>query len=198
MRQAFHPSGAASMVPGLRTHTGNTAGTMRIWTLFLAVALALLLGDAASAQQQSPKFVASYRDWHLWQYEGSGGTVCFIHSEPTREEGNYTRRGQAAVMVTRLPGELASEQVSVQPGYTYKSGSNVQLSIDNRSYSLFTRGEHAWANTPEDDKALIEAMKRGSDLKVRGTSTRDTFSLDTYSLLGFTAAYQAMLDACRQ
>jgi hypothetical protein len=32
---------------------------------------------------------------------------------------------------------------------------------------------------------------------VRGTSVKGTFSLDTYSLLGFTAAYQAMVDACR-
>ena len=44
---------------------------------------------------------------------------------------------------------------------------------------------------------MIAAMKRGSQLKVRGTSTRDTYSLDTYSLLGFTAAYNAMLNACK-
>ena len=40
-------------------------------------------------------------------------------------------------------------------------------------------------------------MKAGSDLTVRGTSTRDTFSLDTFSLLGFTAAHQAMVQACQ-
>ena len=39
-------------------------------------------------------------------------------------------------------------------------------------------------------------MKRGTDMTVRGTSTRNTFSLDTYSLLGFTAAYDAMIEAC--
>jgi hypothetical protein len=196
--RAFHPAGAAVMVRRVHHHTGLLAGTMRISPILLGVALALIVGDAASAQQAGPKFVATFRDWHLWQYDGSGGTVCFIHSEPTRQEGNYARRGQPALMVTRLPGELASEQVSVQPGYAYKQGSNVQLTVDNRTYSLFTKGEHAWANTPEDDKALIAAMKRGSDLKVRGISTRDTYSLDTYSLLGFTAAYQAMVDACKE
>jgi hypothetical protein len=34
-------------------------------------------------------------------------------------------------------------------------------------------------------------------MTVRGTSAKGTFSVDTYSLLGFTAAYQAMTDACR-
>jgi hypothetical protein len=33
-------------------------------------------------------------------------------------------------------------------------------------------------------------------MTVRGTSVRNTFSLDTYSLLGFTAAYDAMIEAC--
>ena len=47
-----------------------------------------------------------------------------------------------------------------------------------------------------DDRALVEAMKRGSSMTVRGTSTRGTYSLDTYSLKGFTAAIEAMRDAC--
>jgi hypothetical protein len=171
---------------------------MRIPTLFLCLTLSWLMVVPARAQQQrSPQFVASYRDWHLWQYDAPSGKVCFIHSEPTRQEGSYTRRGQPAVMVTRLPGDLASEQVSMQPGYTYKTGSDAQVTIDNKTYTLFTKGEHAWASTPEDDKALIDSMKKGSDLKIRGTSTKDTYSLDTFSLAGFTAAYQAMLDACK-
>jgi hypothetical protein len=62
---------------------------------------------------------------------------------------------------------------------------------------LFTRGEHAWTKSEDADQALIGAMKQGSDMTVRGTSTRETYSLDTYSLLGFTAAYDAMVDACR-
>ena len=53
--------------------------------------------------------------------------------------------------------------------------------------------------TPEEIEKRqrdIAAMKDGSDMTVRGTSTLDTFSLDTYSLLGFTAALEALRDAC--
>ena len=39
-------------------------------------------------------------------------------------------------------------------------------------------------------------MRRGTDMTVRGTSSKNTYSLDTYSLLGFTAAYDAMVEAC--
>ena len=33
-------------------------------------------------------------------------------------------------------------------------------------------------------------------MTVKGSSMRDTASLDTYSLSGFTAAYEAMRGAC--
>ena len=48
----------------------------------------------------------------------------------------------------------------------------------------------------DEDAAIIVAMQRGTDMTVRGTSQLDTYSLDTYSLLGFTAAFNAMRDAC--
>jgi Invasion associated locus B (IalB) protein len=90
------------------------------------------------------------------------------------------------------------DEVSVQPGYSYLEGSEVEVTIGGRTFSLFTRGEHAWTKSEEADQALISAMKAGNDMTVRGTSTRRTYSLDTYSLLGFTAAYQAMVEACSE
>jgi hypothetical protein len=44
---------------------------------------------------------------------------------------------------------------------------------------------------------LIDAMRRGSQIQIRGTSIRDTWSLDTYSLAGFGAAHRAMMETCR-
>jgi hypothetical protein len=86
--------------------------------------------------------------------------------------------------------------VSVQPGYAYRKGSSVEIKVDGREYAMFTDGEHAWTRTNEEDRALIGAMKAGSTMTVRGTSMRETYSLDTYSLSGFTAAYDAMRGAC--
>lgn len=165
----------------------------------LRSALALFVvatGGAATAAAQTPKFLANHRDWTVYEVADPKGKICYIASEPKNQEGNYSRRGNPAVLVARLPGNPPSEQVSVQPGYTYKKDSAVEVTIEGRSYQLFTQGEHAWARTDADDRALIEAMRAGSTMTVRGTSTRDTFSLDTYSLAGFTAAHEAMRDAC--
>jgi invasion protein IalB len=143
-----------------------------------------------------PQFVGSHRDWHVYKFQDGDETICDMASEPKKQEGNYTRRGDPAVLVTRRPGPRLLVEVSIQPGYTFQDGSDVEIQIDRRKFLLFTRGEHAWAPREEDDKKLVDAMKRGVNMTVRGTSSRSTYSLDTYSLLGFTAAYDALVDAC--
>jgi invasion protein IalB len=166
----------------------------RMRATIIALLLMPVLGVAAIAQ--TPEFLGTHRDWNVYAFTEDGQKICYMASEPTKQEGNYTRRGSPAVLVTRRPNPRVDE-VSVQPGYSYLEGSEVEVDIGNRKFALFTRGEHAWTKSEEEDQALIEAMKRGSDMTVRGTSTKNTFSLDTYSLLGFTAAYQAMVAACR-
>jgi hypothetical protein len=173
----------------------DQAGTMRaIYFSTFAVTMAVALSVATPAAAEP---VDSFRDWTLYVHEDDDGKLCYIASTPTAQEGDYTRRGQPAAFVSRLPTSPPKEEVSVQPGYNYKQGSEVELIVDNADkFGLFTQGEHAWAHEG-DDPALIEAMRRGLQMTVRGTSTKDTYSLDSYSLLGFTAAYTAMQDACR-
>jgi invasion protein IalB len=166
----------------------------RMRATIIALLVMPVLGVAASAQ--TPEFLGTHRDWNVYAFTEDSQKICYMASEPTKQEGDYTRRGNPAVLVTRRPGSPAVDEVSVQPGYSYREGSEVQVKIGNREFMLFTRGEHAWTKSQEADEALIDAMKRGSNMAVRGTSLKGTYSLDTYSLLGFTAAYQAMVNAC--
>ena len=161
-----------------------------IIALFLTPALSL------AAVAQTPEFLGSHRDWNVYAFTEDSQKICYMASEPKKQEGDYTRRGNPAVLVTRRPGSPAVDEVSVQPGYSYLEGSEVEVDIGGRKFMLFTRGEHAWTKSQEADQTLINAMKRGSNMTVRGTSVKRTYSLDTYSLLGFTAAYQAMVEAC--
>ncbi|HLT03123.1 MAG TPA: invasion associated locus B family protein [Geminicoccaceae bacterium] len=166
----------------------------RIRPTIIALLLTPVLSHAAAAQ--TPEFLGTHRDWNVYAFTEDNQKICYIASEPKKQEGDYTRRGNPAVLVTRRPGSPAVDEVSVQPGYSYLEGSEVKVDVDGRDFMLFTRGEHAWTKSQEADRALINAMKRGVDMTVRGTSTKKTYSLDTYSLLGFTAAYEAMVNAC--
>jgi hypothetical protein len=156
----------------------------------LLVMLAVASAGPAGAQQ-------TFRDWTLHVNEDRDGKLCYIVSFPKKEEGTFKQRGKPAAFVSRLPTTPIKEEVSVQPGYTFKTGSETVVVVDEKdTFSFFTQGDHAWARTPKDDQSVIQAMIRGKTLVVRGTSSRDTTSTDTYSLVGFGAAYKAMQEAC--
>lgn len=168
------------------------------WVLVIVMLpLAQVLPATAQtpASNPAPKLISSHRDWTVYEITDSRGRVCYLASEPTNQTGNYSKRDNPAVLMVRLPGKTQSEYVSVHPGYPYKKASTVQLKIGGRTFELFTDGEQAFSRD-SDDKAVIDAMKAGSTMTVRGTSARGTYSLDTYSLNGISAAYEAMRVAC--
>ncbi len=88
------------------------------------------------------------------------------------------------------------EEVSHVAGYPYKDQSTVDALIGNRKFVLATNSEVAWVPEGSSDEKLISAMRGGSKMIVKGTSSRNTLTVDTYSLQGFTAAYQQIRKSC--
>ena len=99
-------------------------------------------------------------------------------------------------MVTHRPSESRVDEVSIQAGYTYQENAAVEISVGRMKVKLFTQGESAWAVNKETDQKLVQAMIRGSTMVVRGISARGNETTDTYSLSGFTKAYQTIKKAC--
>ncbi len=164
---------------------------------------ACLLLPAISAVSAEPTVLGRYTDWIAFRATENGETVCYIGSVPKKAEGDYTRRGQAHVAVSVRPGSTSNGVVTVEAGYPYKKESRVVVEIDAaKRFELFTRNRaedgkgDAWADTEADDAALIAAMKAGGEMVVRGRSSRDTLTTDTYSLRGFTRAYTALGESC--
>ena len=81
-------------------------------------------------------------------------------------------------------------------GYSYRKGSDVTVMIDGRTYTLFTQNDMAWAADAGADSSLTEGIKRGSNMTVKGVSSKGTETKDTFSLKGSTKAYDEISRAC--
>ncbi len=160
------------------------------------MALLTLAATPAFGQVGSDGLIDVFGDWSAFAIKDGGKPVCYVGSEPQKAVGNYTKRGETFILVTHRPAEKSVGVFSLQAGYTYKPGSQVEITVGGFSQSLFTDQGHAWAYDGKADKALIGAMKGGSTLVAKGVSSRDTATTDTYSLNGFTAAYAAAAKAC--
>lgn len=161
----------------------------------LAAVVLSLAALVPSFAEAAPKLLSNHQDWNLYVVEGNE-KLCYIASEPKKQEGTYKSRGNPFIIVARIPANPPIDEVSIRVGYTYKKGSEVAVRIDDTPFSFFTNEDQAWAKSADDDKAAITAMRRGRQAVVQATSTRDTKSIDTYSLSGFTDAYNALTAAC--
>jgi invasion protein IalB len=175
---------------------------IRIHLILAAVVcagLAFASGEALAEQ----KTIGTYNDWTAFTDKEDGKPLCYIGSAPTKAEGAYTSRGNTYVLVSIRPAEKSGGVVTVEAGYSYQADSKVTVDIDGAKYELYTRNRDndkkgdAWAVGDEGDKALIAAMRAGRTMVVKGTSSRGTLTTDTYSLAGFTAAYNAITQACK-
>jgi hypothetical protein len=113
--------------------------------------------------------------------------------------GKYdpANRGETRVYVSHGPVPEDRNVVQVLAGYRYKKQTNVTVTIDGRSFTLFTLDGRAYAESEEDDLAMIKAMKLGSTMTVVGESSRGTKTTDTYSLSGFTKTKNLIDRTCK-
>ena len=169
---------------------------LRLTTSIAAIAVWVIqIALTAPASAQNPKPIGSYGDWQALTYEEAGKPVCYVFTEPAKKEGQYTTRGQVYALVTHRPADKKLNVFTIIFGYTLKEDSDATLEIGDQKFTLFTQEGMAWA-TDEDDPKIVEALKKGTGMVVHGTSARGTETVDTYSLLGFSKAYDAIGSAC--
>ena len=68
-----------------------------------AIALFLTPVLSVAAAAQTPEFLGTHRDWNVYAFTENSEKICYMASEPKKQEGDYTRRGNPAVLVTRRP-----------------------------------------------------------------------------------------------
>lgn len=143
-----------------------------------------------------PKFVETYTDWHVYVADTKAGKICFALSIPKDTKPDNVRRGDIFFMVTDRPYAKIQNEISMIVGYPYKPGAMVTVTIGSDDFNMVTQDDMAWAETLDGETKLVEAMKRGADMVIKGTSRRGTLTADSYSLSGITAALDQVDKEC--
>lgn len=181
-----------------------------------AIALMLILATAgiASAQKTKPKPAAAaetqapaasaaptrikqFDAWGAYSYQSSSGKVCYVLSVPTTklpEKG--IDHGDNFFIVTQRPGQNISYEPQAMMGYTLKENSKVNVTIDNKTFVMFTKDKAAWVENAAQEPALVAAMKSGHSLTVAAVSKKGTATSYTYSLAGISASLK-QIESCK-
>jgi len=168
--------------------------------LGVALTAAVSLSVAAPVLAQTPKSLGTFDSWIAVELPEKSSKVCYMVARPAKSQPEGAKRGDILLTITHRPAAKQRDEVSFQSGYPYKAGAPVTVEIEKKKFELFTKTEadpdSAWSRDAAMDKALVEAMRGGKTVVVKGTSLRGTETADSFSLAGFTKAYAEIGKAC--
>jgi hypothetical protein len=163
----------------------------------LAAAIVSSIAPFALAQGAPiPARIGGDKSWDAYSYSEKAGKVCYILGHPAKSEPANANRGRIEALVTHRPAEKAFFVVNFDVGYPFKPDSSAELEIDAKKFILFTDKDSAWARDPATDKAVAEALAKGKQATLKGSSARGTSTTDTYTLEGFAQALAAIDKDC--
>lgn len=172
-------------------YTGLGSATRRGAARRLAI---WILASAPLAAPAEP--LGKFEAWTAQAFEDAGARVCSLWAQPEKSEGEYTRRGEVFVFVTHTPAKRSFDSVTLEIGYTFADDATASVSIGKRRFELNAGGSAAWTSGPAEDRKLVAAMRGGRSMVIEATSSRGTRTRDTFSLYGFSAAHDAVGEAC--
>ena len=147
----------------------------------------------ASQSDQKAKVIGEFGDWQALTYKEANGETCYVASFPKKSEGHQSKPGETNILVTHWPSQKSFGVVSVAVEYEYKKDSEVDLVVGAEKFTLYTQGKRAWS---KDDAKVVKAFKTGKDVMVQGVTAKGTKTKDSYSLNGFSKAYEVASKAC--
>jgi outer membrane immunogenic protein len=153
---------------------------------------------AARAEESNPSLLGQYGDWGVYTASRGGNKHCFALAEPktTKMEPAGRTRGASYLFVSTRPAEKVKNEVSVIIGYPFKSNSDATAEIGATKFAMYTQNDGAWIKNIAEEARMVDAMRKGADLTVKGTSSRGTQSIDQYSLKGLAQALDKIEQEC--
>ena len=142
------------------------------------------------------KKILKNKDWEAYVVKNESNKICFAQSMPILQAPKSNLR-EARLFVTFRPNEKISDEISITSGYEYNKKNSIMARSGKYKYKFDIAQENfAWMADNKKEKKMIKTMKRGSRIMVTGYNQKGSQTIDHYSLLGFTKAYNSAKKSC--
>ena len=142
------------------------------------------------------KKIGKYKDWETMVLAETSGKVCFAQYSPILQSPKTSKR-DARLFVTFRPGEKITNEISTTAGYEFNKNNSVLATSGNNKFKFDIKQQgFAWMTSNKKEKIMVSVMKKGSRIMVTGYNEKGSQTIDHYSLLGFTKAYNTAKKAC--
>jgi hypothetical protein len=154
---------------------------------------------ATGGSDSQPTLLGQYADWGAYTASPGGNKICFTLAKPksSKTEPSGRSRDPSYMFVSSRPAENVRNEISITVGYPFKTSSDATAEIGNAKFAMYTQNDGAWIKNVTEEARMVDAMRKGGELIVKGTSGRGTASTDQYSLKGLAQALEKIEQECR-
>jgi hypothetical protein len=155
---------------------------------------------AAVAGGAEPTLIGQFGTWGAYSATPNGKKVCFALAKPSSSKTNPPNRPRdpAYAFVSTRPAEKVNNEVSVMIGYALKPGSESSVEVGGAAFAMYTQGDGLWIKNAAEEERMVEAMRKSTELVVKGVSAKGTETTDTFSLKGLAQALDKIAQDCRR
>ena len=152
-----------------------------------------LLGQLSA---EEIKKIGKFKDWEVMVVTEATGKVCFAQSSPILQAPKSNKR-DAKLFIAFRPAEKIINEVSVTAGYEFNKNNSITAASGKNKFKFDIKEQgFAWIADTKIEYRMIKRMKKGSRIMITGYNQKGSQTIDHYSLLGFTKAYNATKKAC--
>lgn len=152
--------------------------------------------EAKSAGGGKATPVGRFGEWDVFTTGGKAKT-CYTLARPKERAPASLKRDDAYVFISNRPAENVQNEVSVIMGFAMKDGSEPSADIGGAAFQFVAKGSNAWLKNPAEEGKFVEAMKKGSKLVVKASSSKGNATTDSYSLAGISDALARIRKECQ-
>jgi hypothetical protein len=162
-------------------------------TIFLGI---FFISGINQLSAQEIKKIGKYKDWEAMVVSDADGKLCFAQSLPILQAPKTNKR-DAKLFVAFRPNNNIKNEVSVTPGYEFNKNNSVTAVSGKNKFKFDIKEQgFAWIADNKIELKMIKQMRKGSRIMITGYNQQGSQTIDHYSLLGFTKAYNASRKAC--
>ena len=169
---------------------------MSIIKKILLILPIFFIGLSGQLSAEEVKKIGKYKNWESMVITETNGKVCFAQSSPILQGPKSNNKRDAKLFIAFRPNDKIINEVSVTAGYKFNSNTITAQSGKNKFKFDIKEQGFAWIADTKIELRMISRMKKGSRIMITGYNQEGSQTIDHYSLLGFTKAYNATKKAC--
>ena len=156
----------------------------------------IFIFSATFVSAEELKKVGKFKDWETLVLKKDNELTCFAQTKPILQSPKANKR-EARLFVSFRPNDKISDEVSTTSGYEFNSQNSILATSGKKKYKFdIVQESFAWISSNNIEKKIIKTMKKGSRIMVTAYNKSGSQTIDHYSLLGFTKAYNSAKKSC--